>query len=379
MRKQIVKLLHNAFNLLPERNIILFESSPDYSDNTKAVFDEMIRRNLNKKYKLIWVIDKNIEQFKDIQIHNVCFISRSSRIFTYYYNSVAKCIISCNYFLEKKRKKQHYYFLEHGAAVKNTKGKYSLPKCCLDADILTLSSYLIPYQAENYSCSKKIFKVTGYPRNDTLFGMPLDLHKYFVKNTFSKVIYWMPTYRQHKSADISHSNISLPIIYTKEIAEKINAAARKNNILIVLKPHPAQDVSLIKKMNLSHLVFIDDAFFNKNNISNYELLKSSDALLTDYSSVYYDYLLTDKPIGLCWDDYKEYEKREGFAVDMDTVMAGGEKLYNADDLCSFIDRLARGEDRLQQERLAVKGMIHNYTDNESSERVVDFIERSLFE
>ena len=38
------------------KNVIVFESKPDISDNTKAVFDEMLRRKLNKRYKLVWLL-----------------------------------------------------------------------------------------------------------------------------------------------------------------------------------------------------------------------------------------------------------------------------------------------------------------------------------
>ena len=44
-------LIRRTLLAMPLRNTIMFESVPNLSDNTKAVFDEMIRRNLNKKYK----------------------------------------------------------------------------------------------------------------------------------------------------------------------------------------------------------------------------------------------------------------------------------------------------------------------------------------
>ena len=103
----------------------------------------------------------------------------------------------------------------------------------------------------------------------------------------------------------------------------------------------------------------------------------SDALFTDYSSTYYDYLLLDRPIGLCWDDYEEYSKREGFVVDMDVVMAAGEKLYTPEDMCGFITRLARGEDVLATERRQVIDMIHDYQDGNSTQRVVDYLAKKL--
>ena len=42
------------------------------------------------------------------------------------------------------------------------------------------------------------------------------------------------------------------------------------------------------------------------------MLGSSDALITDYSSVYFDYLLLDKPIGFTVDDMELYIKDRGF-------------------------------------------------------------------
>lgn len=379
MKQLISKIIHMLIDyLLPLRDIVLLESSPDYADNTRAVYNEMIKRGLNSKLKFIWVIDGDTDRFRDIHIRNVRFVKRNSKRYAFYYSSVARYIICGNSFLPRIRSSQKYCFIKHGCALKCTKGKYSLPEDCADALIIELSEYIMPFSAENLSCDVNQFTVLGFPRNDILFNSQFDIHSLFRDKRFNRFIYWMPTFRQHKKAKTSYSNISLPIIYTEEIAERINECAKKNDVLIVLKPHPAQDVSLIKTMNLSNLVFIDNEFLIHNNIDNYELLGASDALLTDYSSVYYDYLLTDKPIGLCWDDYEEYEKREGFAVDMDTVMAGGEKLYNDEDFCSFITRLAAGEDVLQQERSEVKNMIHNFTDGKSSVRVVDYLEKNFF-
>ena len=43
---------------------------------------------------------------------------------------------------------------------------------------------------------------------------------------------------------------------------------------------------------------INDSFFIDNDITSYELLAACDSMITDYSSVYFDYTLCDKPIGL---------------------------------------------------------------------------------
>ena len=90
MLKKLIKKIF--FFFIPIRNIILFESAPDYSDNTRAVFDEMLHRGLNKKYKFVWLA-KTPCPFKE---KNVISILQSDKFKRRYYYNVAKLIICCN-------------------------------------------------------------------------------------------------------------------------------------------------------------------------------------------------------------------------------------------------------------------------------------------
>lgn len=359
---------------LPLRNIILFESSPDYSDNSRAVFNEFLKRGLNKKYKLVWVTENGTPLPEELNIKNVYTVKRYYGAYNYFIY-VAKCIITCNDFLAKPRKEQEYFYLSHGCALKDVKGHYCPPDDIGKIDCFTLSKFFIKREAQNLCINSEYYKALGFPRNDMLFHKA-DVHSLFENRNFSKVIYWMPTYRQHRFGLI-HSNISIPVIHGEETARRINDCAAKNGVLIIVKPHPAQDVSKIKEYNLSNLVFINDDFLKQRGVDNYSLLGSCDALLTDYSSVYYDFLLCDKPIGLCWEDFEEYKRLEGFAIDTDTVMAGGEKIYTPSELCSFIEETAKGEDKLSMERKNVASFIHDFKDNNSAKRVADYIINKL--
>ena len=69
------KLSTFLFNLIPVGNTILFESRPDFSDNTMAVFSEMIHRGLNKKYRLVWLIHNPASRPPELE--NVSAISYS--------------------------------------------------------------------------------------------------------------------------------------------------------------------------------------------------------------------------------------------------------------------------------------------------------------
>lgn len=378
MKSIIKKILEFFIFRLPLRNIIIFESYPTYSDNTKKVFDEFMARDYNKKYKLVWVhlddecVDEQKRIFKDVD--NVEFVSFDNKKY-YYYKYFAKAYIVCNIFLSKAREKQYYCDLAHGCALKNAVD-YSLPKMCKDADIMTISEYMAPFDAHNLSHNPECMRALGYARNDDLFNK-IDVKKVFSNQNFSKMIYWLPTYRQNRWGDKFHSDISMPILYTENEAKQLNSCAKDHDVLVVVKVHPAQDLSKVQEFNLSNVVFIKNEFFINKDFTNYQLLGSCDAMISDYSSVYYDYLLCDKPIGLCFDDFEEYKKREGFTMDPDVILKGGEKLYNIEDLCSFVKSVASGEDKLCSERNEIKNLVHDNIDANSTKRIVDYLETKI--
>lgn len=370
----IKKTIKKILLLLPTKNIVLFESHPDCTGNTKAVFDEMIRRGYNSKYKMIWLLQTSDSKDHN-RLPNVRYYKDGNRIYVAYCR--AKLFISENcYFSKTRAHGQYALHIFHGGALKDVRAYYRVPE---DIDeIITESPFLLELDAKNNSCRKEILNPLGFPRNDVLLGVKTEIDKLFKGHDFKKMIYWMPTFRQHKTnSSLSHSSISIPIIHDEKTVGQINRKAQEYGVLIVVKPHPAQDISMVKSMQLSNLLFIDDTFLSKQKVSNYELLAGADALLTDYSSVYYDYLLTNRSIGLCWEDYDEYKKREGFIIDTDIIMAGGEKIYTADDLCGFIQRVGKGIDLLYERRTEIRNLIFPPPVEPCTGKVVDRIDEIL--
>lgn len=354
---------------LPRKNIIILESLPDLSDNTKAVFDEMIRRGMNKKYKFIWRVknpDKNLPK-----IDNVVYLPETSMLRMRLYKIFSKCLICCNEALRSIRKGQVCFYLSHGTPIKSVRNYYKLPKGidhCLAAGegVVTLCSYEFSFSSEN-------FFALGFPRNDALTNSKCDLKPLFPDVDFDKILVWYPTYRQHKCGLSTASANALPIINDGEKAKKLNEFAKENRLLLVLKPHFVQDLSYIRNLHLSNIVFIDDSFFVKNNISSYEFVGNCDALVTDYSSIYYDYTLCDKPIALIWEDYEDYKRFPGFAPGAEELMGGGEKVYNLEEFVQFLKRVVEGKDVLREKRNEICKKVNCSTDGKNSERVVDFI------
>jgi CDP-glycerol glycerophosphotransferase (TagB/SpsB family) len=126
-------------------------------------------------------------------------------------------------------------------------------------------------------------------------------------------------------------------------------------------------------VRLDNIVLINDEFFVKSKITSYEFVGSCDALITDYSSIYYDFTLRDKPVAAIWEDIEDYRRNPGFAVDVDFYMKGAEKIYTVEDFIAFIQRVGNGEDILKDERNKIKTMVNEFEDGESTKRVAEFV------
>lgn len=362
------KVVKTLFILLPKKYIMM-ESKPDYADNTLAVYNYMVEKKLCKNLEIVWLVSKKTDKNINSILLDNAFISR---LRYNYYLARSKVLVYCNSTIGKADKRQISIFLCHGSKSKMTRGSYEAPK---DLDYILVQADMFKEATQyGYNLSENTKMITlGYPRNDDLLlEHNIDRKKLFNKE-FKKLIVWYPTFRQHKSGQKNVSSITLPVIHNEEVAFAINEKAKKLGILIALKPHFAQDVSYIKNQELSNIIIINDDFLSENDIRSYQLLSVCDSLLTDYSSVYYDYLLCDKPIGLVWEDYDEYKKGQGFALDPDVVYSGGEKIFNVEDFCAYLERVANGEDILKEERTKIKNLSNVYQDANSSKRVGEFI------
>ena len=363
----VEKLLAELLRLFPYKYITL-ESRPDFSDNTMSVFNEMVLRGIYKKYKFVWLCHsshlRNNKDFICVKIDN-----RWKRT---YYLMRSKCIISCNSYIPKYTRAQYAIYLGHGIALKSMNTYPAPPLIDSFVGLSNTSNYIMK---DAFKCSLGKFVITGYPRNDSLF---IDKREYIdslFPEKYDKIIVWYPTFRQHNNPKVSEATShALPIIYDFQIAQHINDYAKEHGVLIVLKPHFSQDLSYIKDKKLSNIIFINDDFFIKYRLSSYEFVGNCDALITDYSSIYFDYLLCNKPIGAIWEDIDEYRNNRGFCIDIDYYMKGAFKIYNVDDFLQFLNDVSSGNDSLVNCRKEINDLINKYQDAHSTDRVLSAIE-----
>ena len=117
---------------------------------------------------------------------------------------------------------------------------------------------------------------------------------------------WMPTYRQAGGAGLNGSfvdtsDIDVDVHIARSIAPGL-AALRARGIQIVVKPHPLDAVS---REDADFILVTDDTIAAAGT-TLYHVLGASVGLLTDYSSVWTDYLAVDRPIGFFMPDLAGY-------------------------------------------------------------------------
>jgi len=138
------------------------------------------------------------------------------------------------------------------------------------------------------------YKVTWLARNDIFFNKSLEffnIKENLNLNKFNKVFLYVPTWRQ----DSTNLNP-----FSNEFLEKLNNFMKKFNYIFIIKSH--QNSENILKIKYSNIIDI-----SKNNIDSQELMKYSDLMITDYSSIFIDYMLLNKPILFYAYDYEKYK------------------------------------------------------------------------
>ncbi len=366
------------------QNVILIEAERVKRENTEAVFREMLRRGWNKRYQIVLDSDEP-ELIRGWKAKNVTIVKRDkygdgwkTLMRMRWYRSRACLIIDENKQIIKRDPKTIHVFLTHASPLKYVRDYYSMAD---DTDYaLCQSEFWRSRVSKDSPVPPEKRVVLGIPRNDAFFSSEVSMTEIFGK-AYKKVVVWYPTFRQHKTSNKARGTESapLPIIHDEKAAKTINEIAAKYGILLVVKPHPAQDLSRISFSNLDHLKLLYDDFYASHGITPYAFLAKTDALITDYSSVFYDYLLSGKPIALAQEDYEEYEKKVGFTINMDILRSCAVKLETAQDFEPFFRDLIAGNDPLREKRDELMHLTNQYIDGNSTKRVVDWLESLLNE
>ena len=376
--KAVNKLVALITKNIPLKDYIVIESHDDFDCNGGAFYDYLIEHGYNKKYKIIWMLKhkkpqnlpENVYAFK---LHQPSF--RKS-----YYASVAKYLTADNEVTIKVRDEQMSYYFDHGSVcLKNCKPFFNMSGKKIDYFFSPSENYDKIYcdqMSIEYPNDKMLY--LGYPRHDAFFkSTPSELIK-ITKKKYNKVILWMPTFRRGGGFNRNDSNIELPLgiplIDNKEMLIHLQNKLEELNEFLIIKIHPKQDMQTVvqlKEVHLPNIEILDEAKVKEKKIDMFHLLKNVDAMLSDYSSITYSFILLNKPIGYVFSDVNEYKL--GFAMENYEDYVVGEKIYNLEEMECFLEKVGKDVDEYGEKRRKLVSYLYKYQDGDSCKRIVEFM------
>ncbi len=302
----------------PEGKLFLFISygGKQYDDSPKEIYEYMLRDERFDGYKFVWAFrepDKFILP-KGITV--------KTDTFKYYLTALKARVWITNVAVERglnfKGKNTLYFCTWHGTPIKkigsdlNNKSGAFVAKSSSNFDLFCAQGeFDAEIFARVFNLKEESVAITGLPRNDSL---AIERNKNEVKTLRKKlglpdnkrVILYAPTFREYEGYSLN------PPIDLKKWESKLG----NNYILLMRAHHAVLDSMTIPKES----AFVYD-------VSNYhslnELMVIADLLISDYSSIFFDYSILGRPMFCFAYDYEEYRSKRGVYFDVRQEILGG--------------------------------------------------------
>ena len=358
-----------------DKKLFVFEcfQGKNVSDSPMAIYVELLK--LSNDYKFIWVLDKNSDKLESNLLNN-----KNTRI-VYYgtkeyddaYASAGYWITNCRLPFRLKKKKEQKYIqcwhgtplkklgldIEHGtyltASKKGMRYSYQVDSERYD-HFISPSKYASDCFCSAFGISHNVIIECGYPRNDVLISSSANLIKINkIKKSLGissdkTVILYAPTWR-----DMQFSNTTQSYYFNNPLEDPDFSVSFDESYVFLFRGH------YFSESQNKHSRFIDVSDYNDIN----DLYLISDILITDYSSVYFDYALLNRPILFFMYDREHYEnENRGFYIDVDSQLPG--PIYET------LDALVLGVKNVsaQVSHREFNNVFNPYEDGESAKRVI---------
>lgn len=285
-----------------------------FSDNPKYIILQLLK--INKEVKIYWICNNK----RNNENNQIKYIKPFS-IKAIYHQATSKVWISTVRmpYYSLKRKGQIYFQTWHGGlAFKKIENE--CPQALSSRYINTAKndSKMIDYYVSSNKDNSKLFLnyfwfsggeilECGSPRNDLFFNSTQnDISKIRKKYSLGdkKIVVYAPTFRKDNSFNAYNIDY-YKILDTLQIKDK-------EEWIFIIRLHPR-----LEKISEKYIDF-NEKLINGSVIEDIqELLLVTDMLITDYSSIAFDFMLTNKPILLYASDIEDYKKDRDFHINLE--------------------------------------------------------------
>lgn len=220
--------------------------------------------------------------------------------------------------------------------------------------VITSSSKNKSIMASAFNMKEELILPLGFADVDILVKDEIinqykeEMYKQFPFLKDKKIVLYAPTFRGN--------------VYEKDYL-KVNLTYLKEQLgeeyILIYKMHPIlEDIKLEQGQDI----------YNMNDIYIYKLFSITDILVSDYSSIIYDFSLLEKPVVLYAPDIDNYSIERGFYIDYNSFSP-----YSiATSENSLIKAIKSSESMSYEDRTYFKREFFNYTDGNSASRIAEF-------
>jgi len=383
-RQIVMKLFSSLLRLLslmiPKKsNLILFGSfsAERFGENSAALYLYITKEH--PELKAVWMTNTD-KVFNEIDSLGGVVLKRRS-IKGIWKSLRAFCVVSSHgikdaIMYEPILGKPKLIYLGHGIPLKkgwigiehssNRAKKASLEKIKYSELMIATSKFSAQLQNNFLPIGKNRIKITGLPRNDIIFKLDQDfVKKKYSLDDYKFLVLYAPTFRTWEyTRFFPFDDLDLKLI---------NEFCQKNSCGFILRPHHSDLENMQDKFWDEIRHYSSFKIITHEDCSNVnELLVSADCLITDYSSIFFDYLLRDKPIIFLPYDQQRYEQEHGFIVDYKSVTPGL-KPSSQKELLNYLNQILNGKDKYAKLRNELKDKVHKYKDGNSCLRITNII------
>lgn len=314
-----------------DEKLILFNSfaGRKFDDSPKAIFDEMKNDQRFKDFRIVWAFHQP-EKFDVVGAHKI-----KTDSIGYFKTALAARVWITNSSVERglnfTGKNTLYFNTWHGTPLKQMGSDIEIDNQSFRSKgenhfdvMLSQGRYETEIFSRSFGIPKEKFLEVGLPRNDILANYTKEdaddiKHKLGIAKE-KKVILYCPTFREFEKDENLGVVLSPPMDldkWEKKLGE---------DYILLFRAH--YEVS--KVMEIRENDFI-------RNMTDYpslnDLMIIADVLISDYSSVFFDFSITGKPMFHFTYDYETYSKKRGMYFDIRYYIDGA---ATEDDLIKLL-------------------------------------------
>lgn len=230
-------------------------------------------------------------------------------------------------------------------------------------------------RAETFGVGEDGVLITGNPRVDQ-FARPASDRALVTLgiDPGKPLVLWLPTYRTTKYRGRRIGQVrdwsdaeELSRSAARQLLQDVAKASDDQGVTLAVKPHPLDADSFTE----TGLQVLTGDGLRDAEVGLYQLLARANGLITDYSSVWTDFLALDRPIGFYCPDLQEYAAGRGLNVADYPGLLPGPLLETTDDFENFLRACGEGADAWRELREKSTVAIGAETRLGATERLLD--------